>query len=262
MGIHNIEINFSFNSPLEQFEIFIVQPFIIMGIDLSITNVTFICSILVLVIIIHTQIFLYSIYLIPTYIQYITELFYYFIITTIKQQLGIKGMVYFPIIAYLSIFSLTSNSYGLVPFGFTLTGHIIITFSIALTFNLAFLLRTIYNNKLYVYRLFIPKGVPMLLLPLILVIEIMSYSLRTLSLSIRLFANMMAGHALPYTLSSSTSTFFVNKFIIITSFIFISVILVSILEIAICFIQAYVFTLLITIYLNDSFTKLYYSKKV
>jgi F-type H+-transporting ATPase subunit a len=248
-------INNNFNSPLEQFEVYILKLITIAGYDFSITNVTITCISIAFILTLIFNLYIKSLYIIPTRSQFIIESIYFFIVDMIKQQLGFKGLIFFPIIFYIFIFILISNLYGLIPYGFVITGHIIITLYIALTFNISFLLRTIYLNHIYTYMLFIPKGISKALLPLIFIIELISYMLRTLSLSIRLFANMMAGHILLYTVSSFFISFITINYIFVSIFTFILILLISILELAICFIQAYVFALLITIYLNDTFTK-------
>jgi len=248
-------IIYYFNSPLEQFEVYILKLITVAGYDFSITNATITCFFIALILTLISSIYIRSLYIIPTRLQYIIESIYFFVIDMIKQQLGFKGLMFFPVIFYIFIFILISNLYGLIPYGFVITGHIIITLYIALTFNISFLIRTIYLNHIYTYMLFIPKGISKGLLPLIFIIELISYMLRTLSLSIRLFANMMAGHILLYTVSSFFISFITINYILASIFTIILIFLICLLELAICFIQAYVFALLITIYFNDTFTK-------
>lgn len=242
-------------SPLEQFEIYKIWSITMNGINSTITNFSITLILIVIFIIyllIHSS---YTDNIIPSRYQLVMELLYNFTTDIIKQQLNMKGMIYSPIILYTFIFLLTCNLYGLIPFGFSVTGHIFLTSFIACTFNLAFFLRIIAINSYLTYKLFIPHGVPKSLLPLIFIIEIMSYMLRTFSLSIRLFANMMAGHISLYTLSSFMMKFVMLSLYIPTIILFIFILLIGILEFAICFIQAYIFVLLLTIYLNDTFIK-------
>lgn len=148
---------------------------------------------------------------------------------------------------------LFSNLIGLLPFAFTPTGHLAFTLTLALSCNLAIIIIGFYENGLGFLQLFVPKGGPKFLIPLIVVIEVLSYLLRTLSLSIRLFANMMAGHTLLHILASFITAFLKSGHALIAFFPLLLVIAVIALELGIAFLQAYVFTILLTIYLNDSF---------
>jgi len=142
---------------------------------------------------------------------------------------------------------------GLIPFAFTPTSHLVFTFSLALTCNLAFIIIGFKENGFKFLNLFVPKGGPLWLLPLIVVIEFVSYLLRTFSLSIRLFANMMAGHTLLHILSSFVTAFIKAGYLMYGIFPILLVVAVLVLELAIAFIQAYVFIVLLCIYLNDAF---------
>jgi ATP synthase subunit 6 len=173
-------------------------------------------------------------------------------LSIVKQQAGQKGLRYFPLFFVIFFLILFSNLIGLVPFTFTPTSHIVITFTLAFTCNLAFIIIGFKENGLSFLRLFVPNGSPRFLLPIIVVIEFISYLLRTFSLSIRLFANIMAGHTLMHILASFV-TAFLNVLPIFALFPFIIVLAVVILEVCIAFLQAYVFLILFTIYLEDSF---------
>ena len=233
-----------FFSPLEQFEI----NFLYLKFD-------FLNNYLIILFIIFSFIFFYFFFnfkLIPSVIQYFLEGLYKFIIETLIQQAGLSSLFIFPFIFSIFFFILLSNLVGMLPFGFTITSHLSLTFFLALSFNLGFFFFGLYLNGYYFFLLFIPKGTPLILLPLIVVIEIVSYLIRTLSLSIRLFANMMAGHCLLFVISSFIFSFI--NFIGVKSLFFIIFIYLGIffLEFAIAFLQAYVFMILICIYLNDA----------
>ena len=242
-----------FISPLEQFEITIFQPLNFFGLlDFSFTNT----SVYLILSTIVAFIFLYSgvrkATLIPSRWQSVVELIYQFILGMIKQQVGPAGIRYFPFIFLIFIFILFSNLLGLLPFGFTTTGHIIITFTLALSINLGLVFLGFYRHGLLFLKLFVPQEAPAALLPLIVVIEVVSYLLRTFSLSIRLFANMMAGHTLLNILSSFIIAFANTNFWFFAIMPFVLVFAVVCLEFGIAFLQAYVFTILVCIYLNDS----------
>jgi len=171
----------------------------------------------------------------------------------LTQQAGTSkvSIRYFPLMFFTFFFILFSNLFGMLPYGFTITGHLFITFLIAFSFNLGFIFKGFSENGLSFLNLFVPSGAPKALLPLIVIIEVVSYLIRTFSLSIRLFANMMAGHCLLFVISSfvfsliAASYFGAIALVLVYLFIFI-------LEFAIAFLQAYVFTILLCIYLQDS----------
>jgi ATP synthase subunit 6 len=140
----------------------------------------------------------------------------------------------------------------MLPFGYTITAHFIVTFFLSFIINLGLIIYGFYLHKFNFLKLFDPEGTPSLLRPLIIVIEVISYLIRTFSLSIRLFANMMAGHCLLFVISSF-AIICLSKFSIIMFIPFIFIyIAIFILEFCIAFLQAYVFTILVCIYLKDS----------
>jgi len=155
-----------------------------------------------------------------------------------------------PIFSVVFFFILFSNLLGLIPFGFTPTAQIIITFLIAFSFNLGFIFLGIILHGHRFFLLFVHEA-PLILVPLITIIEILSYSLRTFSLSIRLFANMMAGHTLLHILGSFVLMFFKNSYYILALFPFALVLAIFVLELGIAFLQSYVFIVLLAIYLAE-----------
>jgi ATP synthase subunit 6 len=244
--------NNNFYTPLEQFEISVLQPLGILSWDFSFTN-----SSLYLLMTAATllAVYVFGVYkatLIPTYWQSVTEMVYKFILDMIKQQVGNKGLQFFPFLFLIFNFILFSNLLGLLPFGFTTTGHIIITFTLALSINLGLIFIGFMHHGIRFLKLFVPSDAPVFLLPLIVVIEVVSYCLRTFSLSIRLFANMMAGHTLLHILCSFIVAFFQSSLPFLGLLPFVLVLAVIGLELGIAFLQAYVFTILVCIYLNDS----------
>jgi len=242
-----------FFSALEQFEILLLRPIYVFGYDFSMNNAS-------LSLIIAAVLFVGLFYLgfrnarlVPDLLQVIVESAYIFVITVISQQAGPKGLRYFPIFFVIFFLIFFSSLVGLVPFAFTPTSHIVFTFSLAFTCNLAFIFIGFKENGLGFLRLFSPKGSPAFLLPVIILIEFVSYLLRTFSLSIRLFANIMAGHTLLHILASFVTAFINAGYLSFSLFPFIIVLAVVVLEIGIAALQAYVFLILLSIYLNDSF---------
>jgi F-type H+-transporting ATPase subunit a len=241
-------------SPLEQFELFLLKPYSFIGLfDTSITNATLFLFFAVVLILALFTLALLNPNFVPTKIQIIIEAIYNFMVGVIKQQAGEKGLRYLPLFAAFFLIILFSNLVGLIPFAFTPTSHLVFTLTLALSCNIAMVFIGFYENGKDFLKLFVPKGGPAWLIPLIVVIEFLSYLLRTLSLSIRLFANMMAGHTLLHILSSFVTAFVKSGYLVIGIFPFILVMAVVVLELGIAFLQAYVFTILICIYLNDSF---------
>jgi len=238
-------------SPLEQFEIYLIKPFVF-GYDISFTLATLSLFLAFLLFVLFYFLGFIKAKLIPTSLQSLGEAFYLFGVNIVEQQAGHKGLRYFPILFVIFFLVLFSNLVGLVPFAFAPTSHICLTLSLAMFCNIAFIIIGFKENGLPFLRLFVPQGSPRFLLPLIVVIEFISYLLRTFSLSIRLFANIMAGHTLMHILASfviSFTTYFTSLAIIP----FIVTLMVCLLEIGIGLLQAYVFVILLSIYLKDSF---------
>jgi F-type H+-transporting ATPase subunit a len=192
--------------------------------------------------------------LVPGRIQSIAELSYEFVANTIESTAGKEGMRFFPFVFTLFMFILVANVIGLVPYTFTVTSHIIITASLALLVFLTVIVYGFYRNGLGFFRLFVPHGIPIYILPLIVFIEVLSFLSRPISHSVRLFANMLAGHI---TLKVFAS--FVTLLgglgiagVVGATLPLILVVALTALELLVAFLQAYVFAILTCIYLNDA----------
>lgn len=190
--------------------------------------------------------------LIPSRIQSVSELTYEFVANMVRQNAGTAGMRYFPIIFTIFAYVLAMNLLGMIPLpglgNFTVTSHIIITFALAAFVFIGVTLIGIFKHGIKFFKLFVPSGVPALLMPIITPIEVISYFVRPISLSVRLFANMMAGHTMLAVFGS-----FVVGLGILGGWVPLGfmVILVG-LEVLIAFLQAYVFAVLSCIYLHDA----------
>ena len=185
--------------------------------------------------------------LVEQFILFIRSLVY-----ELMQNLHV--FLYFPVLLTLSSFVLVSNIYGLFPYGFTLTSHIFVTFICSMSVFIGITIIGILNNSINFVKFFIPSGVGNIGLTIFLtIIEIVSYLIRPLSLSIRLFANMLAGHTLLFILIGAILS--VQSYKVYFIFIFPLVIVIGIvfLEVAIAFIQAYVFSVLMILYLLDMY---------
>jgi F-type H+-transporting ATPase subunit a len=186
--------------------------------------------------------------LVPGRWQSTVELSYIFIANLVKDTVGPSGRPYFPFIFTVFIFVLFANMWGMIPFSFTTTSHIIVTFAMALMIFLGVTIIGITKHKVHFLTLFMPPGVPMYMAPLLIPIEIISYLSRPISLSVRLFANMLAGH----TLMKVFAGFVISLGIAAGWLPLAFVVALTGLEIVIAFLQAFVFTILTCLYLNDA----------
>lgn len=248
-----------FTSPLEQFEIIPVISLYLGGIDFSITNETII---LFLIIFFVSTFFLSSfkqtdstLFIVPHRWQVIIEMIYKMILSMITDNIsGKSGQFFFPLIFSIFFFVTCVNLIGLVPYSFTLTSHLIVTFALSIAIFLGVNVICIRLHGLEFFSLFFPSGTSLALAFLLVPIEIISYVFRPISLGIRLFANMMAGHTLlkviagfAWSLMGCTGILFLVHYVPL-------LILLPLfgLELAVGLIQAFVFSVLTCIYLNDA----------
>lgn len=193
--------------------------------------------------------------LIPGRLQSVAELTYEFVANTVRSTAGNDGMRFFPLVFSLFTFVLVLNLLGMIPGFFTVTSHIAVTAALAVLVILVVIIYGIYKNGLKFFKLFWPSGVPLFIMPLITLIEILSFLSRPLSLSVRLFANMLAGHITLKVFASfigllATSLGVVGWLMGILPFGML--IALTALEFLVAFLQAYVFTILTCLYLNDA----------
>ncbi len=236
------------HSPLEQFAIKRLLPLDIGGIDVSITNSTVFMAVAVALITLFLTLSMSGRSLVPGRWQSMAELSYEFVARMIRENVGSEGRQYFPFIFTLFMFILFCNLIGMVPYTFTVTSHIIVTFVLAMVVFLGVTVAGFVKHGAHFLKLFVPSGVPAVLLPLIVLIELISYVTRPISLSVRLFANMMAGH----TMLKVFGGFVVALGVLGGWAPLAFVVALTGLEIGIAVLQAYVFTILTCIYLNDA----------
>ena len=186
--------------------------------------------------------------MVPSRWQSVAELMYEFVGGMVKDNVGHEGMRYFPFIFTLFMFILFGNVLGLMPYSFTFTSHIIVNAALALFIFIAVTIIGFARHGLHYFSLFCPPGTPLPVAFVLVPIEIMSYFIRPVSLSLRLFANMLAGHVLLKVLAG----FVISLGVVFGIVPFVAVIGVTLLEIMVAVIQAYVFALLSCIYLNDA----------
>ena len=235
------------HSPLSQFEIKTLVPIRIGDLDVSFTN----SSLMMFITIAAATVFLVGGMskraMVPGRWQLTAEISYEFIASMLRDNVGKAGRPYFPLVFSLFIFILFGNMLGMLPYSFTFTSHIIITFALAITIFIGVTVLGFIKHGIGFVKFFAPAGVPVYLLPLLVPIEIISYLSRPISLSVRLFANMMAGHTLLKVFGG---------FVIQMSYFGILPLafLVALigLEILIAFLQAYVFAILTCLYINDA----------
>lgn len=243
------------HSPLEQFEIHPLVTegpnFTLFGFDLSFTNSSLWMVIALLCV--YALVMMGSRHgsMVPGRLQSLVEMIYDFIADLIESNAGREGRKYFPFFFTLFTFVLMGNLLGMIPGSFTFTSHIIVTFTMALFVVVSVTIIGIAKHGLHFFSFFVPKGAPTAVLPLLVPIEVLSYLIRPISLSVRLFVNMMAGHIMLKT--------FAGFIIALSGFYLVPAIAplaltvaLSGLELAIAFLQAYVFTVLSCIYLQEA----------
>ncbi len=192
--------------------------------------------------------------LVPGRFQSIAEISYEFVASTIRSTAGSEGMKFFPLIFSLFMFIMISNFIGIIPYTFTVSSHLIVTVALALVVFFTVLFYGLYKNGLKFFRIFVPSGVPIAILPLVMFIEVLSFFLRPVSHSVRLFANMLAGHIALKVFASFIGMLGALGFLGWAGAVLplgLTMALTA-LELLVAFLQAYVFAILTCIYLNDA----------
>jgi F-type H+-transporting ATPase subunit a len=242
-------------NPVEQFEIHNMLPLVNMGgHQIAFTNAS---AYMLLIVALASLLLIGGTArraIVPGRIQSMAEMFYEFVAHTVQSSAGTEGMRFFPFVFTIFIFVLLANLIGLIPFSFTVTSQLIVTAALALTVFFVVVGYGFYRHGLHFLNLFVPKGVPNYILPAIVVIEVLSFLTRPLSHSVRLFANMLAGHI--------TLQVFAAFIIMLAGFgivgwfgavlPFAMVVVLFALELLVGVLQAYVFAILTCIYLNDA----------
>jgi F-type H+-transporting ATPase subunit a len=193
--------------------------------------------------------------LVPGRIQSMAELSYEFVAGTIRSTAGAEGMKFFPLIFSLFMFICVSNLVGIIPFTFTISTHLIVTAALALLVFFTVLIYGLYKNGLKFFKIFVPSGIPIYILPLVMFIEILTFFLRPVSHSVRLFANMLAGHIALKVFAGFVAMLGVSLGAIgwVGGVLPLGLtVALTALELLVAFLQAYVFAILTCIYLNDA----------
>ena len=242
------------NDPIHQFQLTKWIPIEIGGLDLSFTN----SSAFMVATVAAAGGFLFlttsSRTLIPGRLQSISEMSYEFVASMLRDAAGNQGMKFFPFVFSLFMFVLVANLLGLFPYFFTVTSHIIVTFALALLVIGTVVVYGFMKHGFGFLKLFVPQGVPGILIPLVVLIEVISFLSRPISLSVRLFANMLAGHITLKVFAGFVVSLSAAGFAGVAGSILPLAMTVAItaLEFLVAFLQAYVFAVLTCMYLNDA----------
>lgn len=192
--------------------------------------------------------------IVPNRWQVVSEMLYEFVAKMVRDSAGKEGMKFFPFVFSLFMFVLVANMFGMIPFFFTVTSHIIVTFALAMLVFVTVIIYGFWRNGFKFLKLFVPAGVPAYVLPIVVPIEVVSFLSRPISLSVRLFANILAGHI--------TLKVFAGFIVTMSSLGFLGwlgallplvmTVAITALEFLVAALQAYVFAVLTSMYINDA----------
>jgi len=242
-------------NPLHQFEINTIVPIKIGGIDASLTNSS---VFMIVAVILVTGFFVLGVKsrsLVPGRLQSVAELAYEFVANMLRTNVGSEGRAYFPFIFSLFFFILMGNMLGMVPYGFTYTSHLAVTLGMAVVIFIGTTIIAFAKHGIGFFGFFLPHGTPWYVAPLLVPIEILSYFFRPISLGLRLFANMTAGHTLLKVFAGFAAGFVASMGVlgVLPAVIpMAATVALTGLEFLIAFLQAYVYAVLACIYLNDA----------
>ena len=217
------------------------------GVDVSFTNSSLLMVVVITAITLFLVLGMRKRALVPGRWQSLAELSYEFIAGLVRDNVGHEGRAYFPFVFSLFMFILFANTIGLIPYSFTVTSHIIVTFALAAVVFLGVTVIAIAKHRMKFLRYFLPAGTPLYMAPLLIPIEILSYLARPVTLSLRLFANMMAGHTMLKVFAG-----FVIALGLAGVFPMAVLVAIYLLELIVAVLQAFVFTILTCLYLHDA----------
>ena len=236
------------HGPLAQFEIKTLIPLQAGGVDISFTNSSLMMVLTLTLVSLFLILGMRRRSLVPGRWQSMVELSYQFVANLIRDTVGSDGRRYFPLIFTLFMFILFGNLLGMMPYSFTFASHIIVTFALAIIVFIGVTILGFVKHGLHFFSFFVPPGVSVILWPLMIPIEIISYLSRPISLSVRLFANLTAGH----TMLKVFASFVISLGVVGGILPLVFVVALTGLELLIAFLQAYVFTILTCFYINDA----------
>lgn len=241
--------------PLHQFQINPILQIVIAGYDVSFTNSALFMVVAVALIYALLVFGMQGRALVPGRLQSLAEMFYEFVANMVRDNAGHDARPYFPFVFTIFMFVLIGNMIGMVPYTFTFTSHIIVTFTLAATVFVFVTVLALMKHGLHFFSFFMPHGAPIALAPILIPIEVISYLMRPVSLSIRLFANMMAGHTMLKVFAGFTvlmiSGLGAIGFVAGLVPLLINIALTG-FEFLVAFLQAYVFSILTCLYIRDA----------
>ncbi len=240
--------------PIHQFAVEPFVPLHLFGLDISFTNASLFMILVVALVSIVMLIGTSQRSIVPGRLQSAAEMSYEFVASTVRMTAGTAGMKFFPLIFSIFMFVLACNLLGLLPFSFSITSQLVITFALAIVVILVVLAVGFSRHGLHFLKLFVPSGVTIWLLPFIVVIEVISFLIRPVTLSVRLFANMLAGHITLKVMAGFVAALLgagVATWIVAPLPFLANVVLLG-FELFVAVLQAYIFTILSCVYLNDA----------
>jgi F-type H+-transporting ATPase subunit a len=239
--------------PITQFELKRIVPLEIGGLDVSFSNSSLFMVIILAAISVLMVWGTSGRAMVPGRLQAAAEMSYEFVASMVRSTAGEKGMQFFPLVFSLFMFVFFANAIGLVPLSFTVTSHIIVTFALAALVILTVIVYGIWKHGLHWFQLFVPSGTHPLLLIFLIPIEVISFISRPISLSVRLFANMLAGH-----ITLKVFAYFIVMLLgagawgALSILPLAGIVALTAFELLVAFLQAYVFAILTCVYLNDA----------
>ena len=241
--------------PLHQFQINPILQIVIAGYDVSFTNSALFMAVAVALIYALRVFGMSSRALVPGRLQSAAEMFYEFVANMVRDNAGHDARPYFPFVFAIFMFVLLGNLVGMIPFTFTFTSHIIVPFTLAATVFVFVTVLALMKHGLHFFSFFMPHGAPVALAPILIPIEVISYLMRPVSLSIRLFANMMAGHTMLKVFAGFT-VLMISGLGALGLFVGLIPIAINValtgFEFLVAFLQAYVFSILTCLYIRDA----------
>lgn len=247
-------LSFSMFSPLEQFQIIALIPIKLGSFNVSLSNSSFFGMFAVFLVLTLAHMVLHGATIVPNRWQSLFESLYDFVLSLITENIKSGGLPYFPMVFAVFLFILSCNLIGMIPYSFTVTSHIVVTLGLAMGLFIGINIIGAQIHGWHFFSLFLPAGVPIVMAPFLVMVELIGYSFRVISIALRLFANMMAGHSLLKILAGFGWTMFASGGILAVAHLLPVLVIFGIvgLELGIAFLQAYVFSVLLCVYLNDA----------
>ena len=242
------------HSPVEQFTIKTLMHIELFGYDVSFSNSALFMMLTVILSVAYLTFAMRNRDMVPGRLQASAEMLYEFVSEMVRSNVGSEGRPYFPFIFTLFIFLLFGNMLGLIPYSYTFTSQIVVTFVLAAFIFVGVTLVALIKHGMHFFSFFVPPGAPKVLIPFLIIIEVISYFVRPVSLSVRLFANMLAGHTMLKVFAGLAVMITGAGGVAVAGSIlpFLALIGLTGLEVLVAGLQAYVFTILTCMYLNDA----------